>query len=229
MHFTEAQLAELRRAGARLDATDMEMADRLGHKGLVGAEFVAAYRESNAMRAKHPELAPVGRDLVETVAISRKLGLGEEERYWFVQNRHQRHQTLTRPRNVEAPSGRGMVTFGSVTTGLGICLLAVGMPMSTDLSYDSEKYQTVTSGWGYLGKTMEILGGVGIVAGLSITVIGLHRWTTPVADDVPDSPRASQGPSLRRSASAHGSPAIRWALVPALGPQQARLGLAATF
>jgi hypothetical protein len=216
MHFTEMQLANLKSAGAKLDATDLQMADRLERKGFVADDFVAAYREYGAMRAKYPELAGFGRDMLETIAFARKLGLTEEEEYWFIWDHHQRGQTLTQAYNRKVPSGRGMATFGGLTAGLGIAVLVVGMALSTDVTYQ-EGSGEVTSGWGYLGKAMEITGGVAIAAGLATTIIGLYRWTTPLGNDTPDSP----------SASARN--AIRFTLAPSLGPRQAGLGLTAAF
>jgi hypothetical protein len=228
MHLTEAQLADLRSAGASLDAEDMEMADRLGRKGFVGDAFVAAYRECNAMKTKYPELASFGRDMVETIAFAQKLGLSEEETYWFVWDLHQRNQTLTQAYNERVPSGRGMVTFGGVTAGVGIVLLAVGLALSSDVTFENDK-GNVTSGWGYAGKAMAITGGVSIAAGLSIAILGLYRWTTPLADDTSDSRAVNKSQSLRPSASAQRESAIRWALSPSLGPHQAGLGLTAAF
>jgi len=229
MAFTEAQLAALRSAGASLDAKDAEMADRLGRNGFVADDFVAAYREYAALRTKHPELAPLGRDVVETIAVAQKLGLGEEDEYWFVWDRHQRNQTLTQAYDERVPSGRGMVTFGSVLAGVGIVLLAVGLPLSTDVTYDMDKYENVTSKWGYAGKAMVVTGGVAIVAGLSITVLGLHRWTTPVAEDTGDSHTGRKQPALRPSAADRRGSTARWALSPSLGPRQVGFGLSAAF
>ena len=228
MHLTQAQLADLRSAGASLDAKDMEMADRLGRKGFVGDDFVAAYRGYNAMKAAHPELASYGRAMVETVAFAQKLGLSENDAYWFVRNRHQRNRTLTQPYNAKVPSGHGMVTFGGVTTGVGIVLLAVGLALSSDVTYENGK-GNVTSRWGYAGKAMAITGGVSIAAGLSIAILGLYRWTTPLTDDTQDSRTGNKSLSLRPSTAAQRKSAIRWALSPSLGPQQAGLGLTAAF
>jgi hypothetical protein len=225
MHLTEAQLAELRKAGASLDAKDMEMADRLGRKGFVGDEFVAAYRECKAMKAKYLELASFGRDMVETVAVAQRLGLNDEDRYWFVWDRHHPAHPPAQSSDDRAPSGRGMVTFGAVATGLGIVLLVVGEAMASDQTYDQEKYRNVPSGWGYAGKAMEVTGGVSIAAGLAVTVLGLYRWTTPPPDDVPDERAANRSPS----ALAQSRPALRWELTPSLGPQHVGLGLSGAF
>ena len=226
MHLTQVQLADLRSAGASLDAKDMEMAARLGRKGFVGDDFVAAYREHNAMKAVHPELASYGRDIVETVAVARKLDLSEDDAYWFVRNRHQRTRTLTQAHRV--PSGRGMATFGSVTTGAGIVLLAVGLAMSSDVTYKNGS-GNVTSGWGYAGKAMAVTGGVSIAAGLSIAILGLYRWTTPLPDDTQDSRTRGKSQSLRPSDPDQRGAPPRWALSPSLGLHQAGLGLTAAF
>ena len=210
MQLTEAQLADLRSAGASLDAKDMEMADRLGRKGLVGDDLVAAYREHNAMKAVHPELASYGRTMVETIAVARKLGLSDSDAYWLVRGRNQRNRMLTTANIEKVPSGRGMVTFGGVTTGVGIALLVAGMALSTDVTFEDGK-GNVTSGWGYAGKAMAITGGVSVAAGLSIAILGLYRWTSPLADDT------------------QGGATTRWALAPSLGPHQAGLGLTAAF
>jgi hypothetical protein len=228
MHLTEAQLADLRSAGASLDAKDMEMADRLGRKGFVGDDFVAAYREHNAVKAAHPELASYGKDMVETIAVARKLGLSEEDEYWFVRNRLQRNRALTQAHNERVPSGRGMVTFGGVTTGAGIVLLAVGLALSSDVTYEIDK-GNVTSGWGYAGKAMAITGGASIAAGLSIAILGLYRWTAPLPDDTQDSRTGGKIQSLRPSDPDQRGATPRWALSPSLGPQQAGLGLTAAF
>jgi hypothetical protein len=228
MHLTEAQLADLRRIGASLDAKDMEIADRLGRRGFVGDNFVAAYRECIAMRTKYPELASFGRDMVETVAVAQKLGLSEEDEYWFVWDRHQRNQTLTEAYDERVPSGRGMATFGGVMAGAGIVLLVVGGALSSDVTYENGK-GNVTSGWGYAGKAMEVTGAVSIAAGLAVTVLGLYRWTTPLTGDRQDSRTADKSQSPRPSASAQRSSVIHWAFAPSLGPQQAGLGLTAAF
>jgi hypothetical protein len=228
MHLTQVQLADLRSAGASLDAKDMEMADRLGRKGFVGDDFVAAYREHNAVKAAHPELASYGRDMVETIAVARRLGLSEEDEYWFVRNRLQRNRALTQAHNERVPSGRGMVTFGGVTTGVGIVLLAVGLALSSDVTYESGR-GNVTSGWGYAGEAMAITGGASIAAGLSITILGLYRWTAPLTDDSQDSRTGSKSQSLRPSARDQRGATTRWALSPSLGPHQAGLGLIAAF
>ncbi len=228
MHLTEAQLADLRSAGASLDAKDMEMADRLGQKGFVGKDFVAAYREYNAMKTKYPELAPFGRDMVETIAVAQKLGLSEEDEYWLIWDRHQRNQTLTQAYTEKAPSGPGMVTAGGLMTGAGVVLLVVGQALASDLTYEQGK-GSVTSGWGYAGKAMEVTGIVSIAAGLSISILGLYRWTAPPTDDTRESPTVNKSQALRPSASAQRQSAMRWALSPSLGPQQAGLGLTAAF
>ena len=228
MHLSEAQLAALRSVGASLDARDMEMADRLGRKGFVGDDFVAAYRESVVMKTKYPELAAFGRGIVETIAVAQKLGLSGEDEYWFVWDRHQRNQTLTQAYNEQVPSGRGLVTFGGVAAGLGIVVLVVGMAASSDVTYKNGEGD-VTSGWGYAGKAMEITGGVSIAAGLSIAILGLYRWTTPLTDDTQDSRPVNKSQSLRPSASSQRKSAIRWALSPLLCPHQTGLGLTAAF
>jgi hypothetical protein len=229
MRLTETQLADLKSAGARLDAEDMEMADRLGRKGFVGDDLVAAYRERNAMRAVHPELASRGSAMVETIAVAQKLGLDEKDTYWLVRNRDRQDKTLIRAHTKKVPSGRGMVGFGGVMTGIGIVLLAVGLPMSSDETYDNGKYQNVPSAWGYAGKMMEIMGGVSVAAGFSITLFGLYRWTVPPADDASDSRGGNKGQALRTSASAQRRSATRWALSPSLGPHQAGFGLTTAF
>ena len=226
MRLTQAQLADLRSAGASLDASDMEMADRLGRKGLVGDDFVAAYREHNAMKAVHPELASYGKATVETIAVARKLDLSEDDTYWFVRNRHQRTRTLTQAHS--APSSRGMATFGSVTTGAGIVLLAVGLALSTDVTYKSGSGD-VTSSWGYAGKAMAVTGGVSVVAGLSIAILGLYRWTAPRPDGPQDPRTGGKIQSLRPSDPDQRGATPRWALSPSLGPHQAGLGLTAAF
>jgi hypothetical protein len=227
VQFTELQRAALMNAGARLDAKDMEMADRLGRKGFVGDDFVAAYREYGVLKSKHPELAPLGRDVVETVAVAQKLGLSQEDQYRFVWDHHQRNQTVTQASYASLPTGRGLVMLGAVTTAAGIGLLAGGMRLATDVTYDDRR-GNVTSGWGYGGKAMEIVGGASIVAGLSIAIIGLYRWTTPLTD-VPDSPSPPKSQSLRPAVSARRESAIRWALSPSLGPKYTGFGLGAAF
>jgi hypothetical protein len=107
-------------------------------------------------------------------------------------------------------------------------LLAVGLVLSSDVTYESGK-GNVTSGWGYAGEAMAITGGVSIAAGLSIAILGLYRWTTPLTDDTQDSYAGSKIQSLRPSASAQRKSAIRWAISPSFGPQQAGLGLTAAF
>jgi hypothetical protein len=204
----------------------MEMAARLGRKGFIGDDFVAAYREHKAMKAVHPELASYGRDMVETIAVAQKLDLSEDDAYWFVRNRHQRTRTLTQAPRV--PSGRGMVTLGGVTTGAGIVLLAVGLALSSDVTYKSGS-GNVTSGWGYTGKAMEVTGGVSIAAGLSIAILGLYRWTAPLPDTPQDSGAGGKFQSLRPSVPDQRGATSRWALSPSLGPHQAGLGLTAAF
>ena len=227
IQFTEVQRAVLLNAGARLDAKDMEMADRLGRKGLVGDDFVAAYREYVVLESKYPELAPFGRDVVETVALAQKLGLSQEDEYWFVWDHHQRNQTVTQAYNASLPIGRGLVTFGAVTTAAGIGLLVGGMRLATDVRYD-EGRGNVTSGWGYGGKAMEIVGGASIAAGLSIAILGLYRWTAPLTN-VSDSHSPPKSQSLRPAASARRESAIRWALSPMLGAKYTGFGLGAAF
>ena len=229
MHLTGAQLTDLKGAGASLDAKDMEMADRLGRKGFVGSDYVAAYREYNAMKTKYPELASFGKDMVETIAIAQGLGLSEEDEYWFIWDHHQRNQTLAQAHNEKIPSGRGMVTSGGVITGVGIVLLVVGGALASDVTFDTKQYKDVPSGWGNAGKAMEIAGGVSIVGGLAITILGMYRWTTPLTDDTRDSRAGNKGQSPSPSASAEREPALRWALSPSLGPHQAGLGLTAAF
>jgi hypothetical protein len=228
MPLTQAQVADLKRAGASLDAKDREMADRLGRKGFVGDDLVAAYQECNSLKAAYPALASFGRDMVETVAMAQKLGLSEQEEYAFVRARLQRNRALTQTYNGRVPSGRGMVIFGGVTAGVGMVLLAVGLALASDVTYENGK-GNVTSGWGYAGKAMEITGGVSVAAGLSIAILGLYRWTTPPTDDTQDSRTVNKDQPLRPSASAQRSSAIRWALSPSLGPQQAGVGLTAAF
>jgi hypothetical protein len=228
MRLTEAQLAALRSVGATLDAKDMEIADKLGRKGFGGDDFVAAYRESVAMKTKYPELAVFGRAIVETIAVAQKLGLNEACEYWFVWDRHQRDQTLTQAYKESVPSGHDLLAFGGVATGVGIVLLVVGMAASTDVTYENGS-GNVTSGWGHAGRAMEITGGVGIAAGLSIAVLGLYRWTTPLTDDTRASHALNKNQSLRPSASAQRQSAMRWALSPSLGPHHTGLGLTAAF
>jgi len=227
IQLTEPEIAVLKNAGARLDAKDMAMANRLGRKGFSGDDFVAAYREYSAMKIKYPQLAPFGRDIVETIALAQRLGLSGEDEYRFVWDHHQGNQTLAQAYNASLPHGRGLVTFGAVTTGVGIGLLIGGMVLANDVTYESGR-GNVTSGWGYGGKAMEIAGGVSIAAGLSIAIIGLYRWTTPLATPRdPDSADKSQ--SLRRSASAHRESVLGWAFLPSFGPKHAGLGLATEF
>jgi len=228
IYLSQAQLAELRSAGASLDATDNEMADRLGRKGFSGDEFVAAYREYNALKAKHPELASSRRDMVETIAVMRKLGLSEEEEYRIVTGDHERKRVLAKTQASEPPSGRGMVTFGGVATGVGVVLLTVGLVLSPDVTYETGR-GNVTSGWGYAGKAMAVSGGVSIAAGLSVAILGLYRWTTPGPDDAHDSHTGGKVQSPRPSGSALQENNRRWALSPSLGPGHAGLALTAAF
>ena len=228
MHLNEAQISELRSAGASLDAKDTEMADRLARKGFSGDDFVAAYREYNTLKTKHPELASTGRDVVETIAIMRKLGLSEEDEYWVVGGGHPQTRALTRVHDGQAPSGRGMVKFGSATTGVGIVLLVVGLALSSDVTYETGR-GNVTSGWGYAGRAMAVTGGVGIAAGLAVGILGLYRWTTPRADDAQGVQTGPKTQSLRPSGLEPRKINMRWALSPSLGPGHFGLGLAAAF
>lgn len=228
MHLTESQLADLRSAGASLDATDMEIAHRLGRRGLAGDDFVAAYREYRAMRSRYPELAAFGRDMVETIAVAQKLGLSEEDKYRFVWDRHERDRELMQTCREPSPRGSSLATLGGVTTGVSIVLLVVGRALASDEVYKQGE-GNVTSKWGYAGKTMEVVGPVGIVAGLSITILGLVRWSAPRATDTRELPAVGRSQSLRPSASDQPRATTRWAFSPSLGPHQAGLGLTAAF
>ena len=227
MQLSDAQLVALRSAGARLDARDMQMADRLGRHGLVGDDLVAAYREHKAMTAAHPELASYGRAVVETIAVAQKLDLRGEDEYLFVRDRHERNRTVAQAYNARIPSGRGMVTVGSAVIGVGIVLLASGLALASDLRFDDDRGMNVTSGWGYAGRAIAITGGVGIAVGLSAAILGLYRWTAPPEGDASVSRAGST--SLRPSGGDQRGTTTRWALSPSLGPRQAGLGLVAAF
>ncbi len=192
------------------------------------ASAESAPRPAGASGLPDAATAASGRGMVEPIAVAGKPGLSEDDAYWLVRNRHERNRTLTQTHNERGPRGRSMVTFGGVTTGVGTVLLAVGLVLSGDVTYESGK-GNVTSGWGYAGNAMAITGGVGVAAGLSITILGLYRWTTPPTDDTQGAHTGSNRQALRPSASAQRKSATRWALSPSLGPRQAGLGLVAAF
>jgi hypothetical protein len=165
--------------------------------------------------------------MVETIAVAMKLGLSEEDKYLFVWDRHERDRELLQACSVRAPSARHMVTFGGVTTGVGIVLLVVGEALASDVTYKQGE-GNVTSKWGYAGKAMEVVGGVGIAAGLSITILGLYRWTAPRADaQVP--PAVGMRQSLRPPTSDQQAGTTRWALSPSLDSRQAGLALTVAY
>ena len=240
MQLTEAQLADLKSAGAPLDAKDMEMADNLGKRGFSGDDFVAAYREHNAMKATYPELVPYGRAMVETIAVAHKLGLSENDKYKFVWARHQRNRTLTQAYNEAVQSGPGMFTFGAVSTGTGLVLLIVGLELYSwgSTSIDSDPNVHNDEFWGnwrrsksaaYSGVAMAITGGVVAAAGISFASIGVHRWATPLPDGTLDSGTADKIQSLQASTSNQPRSTVRWALTPNFGPHRGGLGLTAAF
>jgi hypothetical protein len=236
--LTESQLSDLRSAGASLDAKDMETAASLQKRGFTGDDFVAAYREHNAMKSMYPELTSYGRDMVETIAVAQKLGLGDNDKYWFVWDRHQRNRTLTEAYNEKVRGGPGLTTFGAVTTGTGLVLLIVGYELystghkadSNGDWYDRDTNTGRHSMWmTYTGEALAITGGVVMAAGIPFTIWGLYRWGTHLPAGTLDSAPADQIQSLRASASDRRKATVQWSLSPSIGPSQAGLGLTAVF
>jgi hypothetical protein len=75
--FTDTQLADLKAAGAALDAKDLAMTERLEKRGIGATDFVAAYREYALIKAAYPEVAALGSTVVETIAVANRMGLAE--------------------------------------------------------------------------------------------------------------------------------------------------------
>ena len=224
-HLTEKQLADLKAAGAPLDAKDMEMAQRLEKRGIDANDFVAAYREFGLMKAAYPEIAAWGSAVIETIAVANKMGLDEDEKSWFVWTRHQRNRNLTETRT--PPNGPTLVSYGTIASAAGIAVLVAGLVLSRDETFDRDSYGNVPSKWGYMGRAMAITGGVAIAGGVSSAIVGLYRWTTPVSAGSEDSTTVHR--STHPSASARPQSTTHWALTPSLGARTAGLGVTAAF
>jgi hypothetical protein len=134
---------------------------------------------------------------------------------------------LTQTYDQQAPSGPGLVTFGAVAAGAGVVLLVVGLALSSDETYDHDKYENVPSTWGYAGRGMAISGGVGIALGLTTTILGLYRWTTPAVDNGARASNRDQ--PLPFADSCQPRSKARWAFSPSLGAHRVGLGLTAAF
>jgi tetratricopeptide (TPR) repeat protein len=238
MHFTKEQLAELKHAGAGLDAEDMEMAESLGQGGFTADEFVAAYGDYNAMKTAHPEFVPYGRDMVETIAVAHKMRLNESEKYWLVWDRHQRKLTLTQAYNERILGGSDAKTKGAITAGAGLLVLIAGWGL-----YSYGHAEEIPGGWWdpstdtgrhskwetYTGEAVAIAGGLVTAAGISWAIWGLYRRNAWLPDGTLDPPNASWIQSHLVAASDQRQSTVRWALSPAIGLHQAGLGLAAAF
>jgi hypothetical protein len=224
MHLTDSQLADLKAAGARLDAKDLEMAERLEKRGIGANDFVAAYREYGVMKSEYPEVAQWGSTVVETLAVANKMGLDGDEKSWFLWTRHQRDRNLTE--TPAPPSGPTLVSYGMLASAAGTAVFVAGLVLSRDKTYDQDSYEDVPSKWGYTGMAMALTGGVAIAGGLSAAIIGIYRWTTPAGAGTADS---TGNRSARPSASARQPSSTRWALLPSFGPHEAGLGVTTAF
>jgi hypothetical protein len=214
--LTEAQLSDLRNAGASLDANDMEIADRLLRRGFSGNEIAAAYREHNALKLTYPELGRFGREMVETVAVARKLNLGENDKYWLVWYRHDENLSLTDAYNRRVLGGPGWRTVGWIVGGVG---LALAVPSGLVCAFGNHGQSEWAVG--------PLIGGGALLAvGIPALIVGYVRTSRWVPAGSLDSAPADGIPSLRASAR---EPAVRWAVSPLLGPNQASLGLRGSF
>jgi hypothetical protein len=233
--LSEANLSDLRNAGASLDAKDMEIADRLLRRGFSGDEISAAYREHNALKLTYPELGRFGRDMVETVAVARKLSLGENDKYWLVWYRHDENLSLTDAYNRKVVGGPGLKKAGWIMSGAGAALLVAGAVLAGDTKCVEYYYSnSVRGACEREGKTPATWTGVGFLIGgglmlavgvpaLIVGYLRTNRWVPPGSLD---SAPADSIPSLRASAR---EPAVRWAVSPLVGPNQASLGLSGSF
>jgi hypothetical protein len=233
LHLTPAQVAALKSAGATLDENEMGIADSLGKRGFRGDEFVAAYRDHVAVKARYPELAPYGTSLIETIVVARRLGLDRDQSYWFTVYRHQRERTLTQAYNEEILGGPSLLKSGLVTSGTGLALIIIG----AELRSIARDHPTYYQGSGnepdhrldYPGAAMEIVGGLALVAGIPFALVGAYRMHTWLPPGTLDTARAGSIRTLRPAAANQDSLPVRFALTPTLGQGQAGLGLTASF
>jgi hypothetical protein len=214
--LTEANLSDLRNAGATLDAKDMEIADRLLRRGFSGDEVAAAYREHNALKVAYPELGRFGREMVETVAVARKLSLGENDKYWLVWYRHDENLSLTDAYNRKVVGGPGWRTLGWIVGGVG---LALALPSGLVYAFGNHGQAEWAVG--------PLIGGGALLAvGIPSLIVGFVRSSHWIPPGSLDSAPADSIPSLRASAR---EPRVRWAVSPLVGPSQAGLGMRGSF
>jgi hypothetical protein len=228
--LTEANLSDLKNAGASLDAKDMEIADRLLRRGFSGDEIAAAYREHNVLKLTYPELGRFGRDMVETVAVARKLSLGENDKYWLVWYRHDENLSLTDAYNRKVVGGPRLKTLGWILAPAGLVLVIVGVPMWRWALTEETDRRGLTDqpngDWALPGLVMTIAGSVFAAVGIPALIVGYLRTSHWLPPGSLDSAPADSIPSLRASAR---EPAVRWAVTPLVGPNQASLGLRGSF
>jgi hypothetical protein len=170
--LTESQLSDLKSAGASLDAKDMEIADRLLRRGFSGDDFVAAYREQNALKLTYPEFGRFGRETVETIAVARKLGLGENDKYWLVWHKHDLNSTLTQAYNEEvvAKQGKALRVVGWIAILTGAVSVLAGT-----ILYIEGKSSSSSSQDDDIGKVMVPVGAVLGAAGAVTLIVGYSR------------------------------------------------------
>ena len=233
MHLNEAQIADLKSAGASLDAKEMASADALAERGFSSDEFVSAYRDHRLLQGVYPELARYGSATVDTIAVAHKLALDSDDGFAFVWYRHSRNRTLTEAYNEKILGGPGLLRAGAVTAGAGLALMVVGLELRniandhpTYYNYDGNKPD---HHFDYPGIAAEIVGGVAALSGIALVTAGLYRWSSWLPPRTLESAPASEVQSMRMSASKPEKPATRWVVLPSLGSQQAGLSLAAAF
>ena len=231
MHFSEAQIAALKAAGASLDAKEMAMADALAGRGFSGDELVAAFRDHTLLLGIYPEFAPYGSATVETIAVAHKLGLDSSDGLAFVWYRHSRNRTLTEAYNEKMLGGPGLMRVGAVAAGTGLALILVGLELRKIASDHPTYYSHGGDGpdhhFDYPGIAAEITGGFVAIAGIASAIVGFHRWASWLPPGALDSAPASEMQSMGASASRLNR--THWMVLPSLGPQQAGLRLAAAF
>jgi hypothetical protein len=214
--LTEAQVSDLKSAGASLGAKDLETVNRLLRRGFSGDEVVAAYRGHNALRATYPELRPFGQEMVETVAVARKLDLDASDAYWLVWSRHGDNLSLTDAYNRRV--SRGWRVLGWITGCAGLAGVVLGaLDQQSGGGTKSPDAQA-------RDLALMIGGGVLLAVAIPALIVGYLRPGLPPGKL--ESTPANRIPSLRASAR---EPAVRWAVSPLVGPNQASLGLRGSF
>ncbi len=170
MKFSAAQRAMLMLLGARLDAFDLRVAERLGGRGFGSEAFVSSYRKYSEMRSRGTDYRHFDRWVVETIAVGTALNLSEKELGDLVSHRHDAHLSITEAYNRHVAPKKAHRNLGIIFTTIGAAAILGG---GLFLGLREDRYGQDKKSHVIMGITGLSLGGLCELVGIPLLVYGV--------------------------------------------------------